>query len=294
MKRFLLFLLLVSLVITIGYLPVTATNDLADEIKEAKILNAYWVGDYQVPAFSSLKRNSFLIEIKFSEDNPSDVQIQNFFTKAGYHFQLKTKGQKSLSAIGYQYGNYKINDQNITGLWLFVDSKEIVNIKTDIPYELIPQKKNKKFRWIIKNKIIFRNLSEVKFSTYKDPITEFLSRGEPFGPKAVETIPFSFVNGFIIINARINNSEKEYRFIVDTGAGSIVIDDEVAAELKLEKKMDGRASDYYDSKAFDIVFIRRLTVGKVGVENCGAIVIDLKLLDDYQVDGLIGYNFLKF
>jgi hypothetical protein len=43
MKRLVLFLLLVSLAITIVYSPAIATNNLANEIKEAKILNALYL-----------------------------------------------------------------------------------------------------------------------------------------------------------------------------------------------------------------------------------------------------------
>ncbi|NLW46941.1 MAG: hypothetical protein GXY86_06360 [Firmicutes bacterium] len=80
MKRLLLFLLIVSLVITIVDSLVIATNNFADEIKEAKILNAYWVGNYQVPGIPHRKNNSFLLTFKFSID-PDGRQFQDLSIK---------------------------------------------------------------------------------------------------------------------------------------------------------------------------------------------------------------------
>lgn len=295
MKKSLLFLLLIGIFLSNSLVMRSyAVNGAGNEIKEATILNAYWVGDYQVPEISPRKKNSFLLEIQFPIDSPGFEQIQKFIVNAGYQFELKAKSEKAMTAYGYEYNYYQVNNQNIWGFWLFIDSKESIGIQKNIPYRLTLKKPNKNYRWIIKDKIIFQNLSEVKFSTFKDPATEMLTNGRPIGSKDAEVIPFHDDDGFIIINGRINNSEKQYRFIVDTGAGVVVISDKVAAELQLEKKMFGRVSDYYATKAVDIVPLNRLTVGEMGVENFGAMVMNIEILNEYQVDGLIGYDFLKF
>lgn len=293
MKRFLLFLLLVSLVITIGYSPAIAINDLADEINEAKILNAYWVGDYQVPGIPPRKNNSFLLIFEFSID-PDGRQFQDFINKAGSQFNLKAKGEKTVSAIGYEMGKYIINGRKLCGLWLYVDNK--VKIKTDLPYELNPKKPNKNYRWIINGPITFINLNEVEFGNYITPKEGVLTQGKPIGLSKEIVVPFSSIANLIFVKVRINDSEKEYRFIVDTGAEFTVIRDQVATELKLEKKSEMTISGLYQygSKPVDIVQIDRLSIGEIAIENCAALVMDFQAIGFIKFDGLIGANFLKF
>ncbi|HEX7715432.1 MAG TPA: aspartyl protease family protein [Bacillota bacterium] len=273
---------------------VLASNKESSEIKEATIVNAYWAGDYQVPDISPRRNNSFMLEIQFPMDNPKPEQIHNFLVKAGYQFQLKAKGEKTLNVLGYECGYYQLSNKNIWGYWFFIDSKEPVSIRTDIPYQLTLKKPNKDYRWMIKGKITFRNLNDVQFSTYKDPGSEILTHGKPWGSMVTATIPFSNTGGLVIVKTRINHSDKEYRFAVDTGAGPIVIDNKLANELGLVKKAEGKVADYFDTKSVSIVSLDRLTVGETGVENCGAVVMSLQVLGGYRVDGLIGYDFLKF
>jgi len=293
-KVWIFFVFLMSLWFSFLGTLVQADNTPIGELKEANIINAYWVGDYKVPDLLPRKANSFLLEIQFLVNNPEGKQVQNFLKQAGNVFQLKAKGEKALTAYGYEYGYFQVNHKNIWGYWLSIDSKESVDIKYHLPYRLTIKKPNRNYRFIIKDPIIFQDLSEIPFSTVKDPGSEILTSGRPSGSKIKVTVPFDLKNGLIIINARINDSEREYRFAVDTGAGTIVIDDKVAAELGLMKKAEGRAADYFGAKNIDIVTLNRLTVGDVGVENCGAIMMSLKVLHGYNVDGVIGYDFLKF
>jgi len=293
MKRLLLFLLIVSLVITIVDSLVIATNNFADEIKEAKILNAYWVGNYQVPGIPHRKNNSFLLTFKFSID-PDGRQFQDFINQAGSQFKLKAKGEKTVSAIGYEIGKYIINGRKICGLWLYVDNK--VNLKTNLPYELNPKKPNKNYRWINNESITFINLSELEFGNYISPKEGVLTQGKPIEFSNEIVLPFSSTANLIFVKTRINDSGEEYRFIVDTGAQYTVISDQVATELKLEKKSEMTISGLYryGSKPVDIVQINRLSIGEIGIENCGALVLDLEAINYLKVDGLIGANFLKF
>src|SRR5690554_7263041 len=48
-------------------------------------------------------------------------------------------------------------------------------------------------------------------------------------------VPFELKDNLIYIKARINGSEKEYDFLLDTGAGVTVIKKSVAEALRLEK-----------------------------------------------------------
>jgi predicted aspartyl protease len=230
---------------------------------------------------------------EFSID-PDGRQFQDFINKAGSQFKLKAKGEKAVSAIGYEIGKYIINGRKLCGLWLSVDNR--VKIKTDLPYELNSKKPNKNYRWIIKGPITFINLSEVEFGNYVTPKEGVLTQGKPIGLSKEIVVPFSSIANLISVKVRINDSEEEYRFIVDTGAEFTVISDQVATELKLEKKSEMTISGLYryGAKPVDIVQIDRLSIGEMAIENCGALVMDLQAIGFLKFDGLIGANFLKF
>ncbi len=69
---------------------------------------------------------------------------------------------------------------------------------------------------------------------------------------------------WIFIDGYVN--EKDYRFLLDTGAGrSSIIADEFTAQFKAEGESDGRG--VFMAKADDLVAIPKLQVGPVAVEN---------------------------
>jgi predicted aspartyl protease len=110
------------------------------------------------------------------------------------------------------------------------------------------------------------------------------------------TVPFESKDGLIYVKVRINESEKEYNFVLDTGAGATVISKNVAESLGLKVESKVNATDATNnSQNVDLVTLKSLKMGEVAVNNCGAIIIDLGNVESYglKFDGCIGTNFLK-
>jgi predicted aspartyl protease len=109
-----------------------------------------------------------------------------------------------------------------------------------------------------------------------------------------DTIPFKFKNGLIIVQVRINN-QKEYDFIFDTGAPTIIWP-ETAQELGLEKgNVSNNASDG-NGQDQHLEFFRTesLSVGKLVYNNMNMATINTmnKELACYANGGILGGNFL--
>ncbi len=108
------------------------------------------------------------------------------------------------------------------------------------------------------------------------------------------TVPFQTFGGHILVKTKINDSPKEYTFLLDSAA-PMVISKRIVNELKIETVPGGTAVDVMKEKrSVDAVHLK-LQVGKVIVENLGSFVDDLKSIESFgfKIDGLLGSNLLK-
>src|SRR5690554_4247265 len=106
-------------------------------------------------------------------------------------------------------------------------------------------------------------------------------------------VPFELKDNLIYIKVRINGSEKEYDFLLDTGAGVTVIKKSVAEALGLEKSSVIQTEDLLgNTKSVDIVTVSSLKFGDINFVNSDAASIDLEPLE-VDFDGVIGNNFLN-
>lgn len=107
-------------------------------------------------------------------------------------------------------------------------------------------------------------------------------------------IPFELKGHPILIKCRLNNSTKEYKFMFDTGAITLVTP-QVANELELqdpiEIELNGTGGE---TEKVNLVQLKNVTVGKSVVENVAAVVVDLEKKHGVKIDGILGSNFLKF
>jgi hypothetical protein len=111
------------------------------------------------------------------------------------------------------------------------------------------------------------------------------------GEKNEYVVPFRQEAHAIIVSVYINGSPKEYNFIFDTGARTI-INIAVADELGIEK---GQRMPTWDPeiKAYSGV-ADRISVGEAGVGDMKLIIFDfLKYAGFYGLDGLIGSDFMS-
>jgi hypothetical protein len=105
-------------------------------------------------------------------------------------------------------------------------------------------------------------------------------------------IPFKNYNGLIYIYPKIN--KKEYSFILDTGALS-VISIELANELGIKYGKDISVKDSQEkSKNSVLTKISNINLGSVGFVNYDVVILDLKeQLGCLDIDGIIGSNMMK-
>jgi len=109
--------------------------------------------------------------------------------------------------------------------------------------------------------------------------------------KTRSVIPFTLKGHPIFIKVRINNSEKKYNFILDTGALTIV-SQQVAQELGLQNVVEVQAGGTGGkSKKINLVQLKSITVGNSGVQNIAAGVVDFSEQLGKDIDGLLGSNF---
>jgi predicted aspartyl protease len=110
-------------------------------------------------------------------------------------------------------------------------------------------------------------------------------------------VPFEFINRLIVVKTKINNSQKEYNFMVDTGAGRTIINKQILQELGNKPSSEIDLSDSTNASQKVGIINLDLTVGRTTVTDCSVgIVDDLDLLDtnNIKTDGIIGNSFLKF
>src|SRR4030043_1474500 len=123
---------------------------------------------------------------------------------------------------------------------------------------------------------------------------KLVSGGESVPNKYTESvIPFTLEGHPILIKARLNNSQKEYIFVFDTGALTM-IRQEVAKELDLPKGIEVEADGTGGkSKTIDLVKLDNVMVGNMEVRDCAAGVTDFSEMFAPNVAGILGSNFFK-
>ena len=94
------------------------------------------------------------------------------------------------------------------------------------------------------------------------------------------------------MNVKINDNPEEYRFILDTGAMTM-IDERIAKKVQLEKENPMPTMD--PSVKIYLTTLKELRVGGMKVENMSIPVTNIQALfgESFEMDGFIGSDFLK-
>ena len=123
-------------------------------------------------------------------------------------------------------------------------------------------------------------------------IKKFMS-GRPIYATNESVIPFSLEGHRIVVKIRINDCNKEYSFMLDTGALTM-IDQRAADELKLKKGME-MPTMKQGEKAF-LTRLDRISLGETAVEDFEIPIMDIARQFDHRLtfDGFIGSDFLRF
>ena len=124
----------------------------------------------------------------------------------------------------------------------------------------------------------------------------YFNSGKPVMEKENSSIPFDLYGHIIFVEVKINDSQKAYNFLFDTGA-LCFIDEKAADELHLEKGMEmptmGEIPKAYLTKS-----PVQISLGDVKVKDLIVPISDfsnfLKSGHGPQMDGFIGSDFLRF
>jgi hypothetical protein len=111
-------------------------------------------------------------------------------------------------------------------------------------------------------------------------------------PAQEESIQADQMVHFLTVKVRINDSQKDLNFMVDTGAIT-VIDQETDKKFTFKDSVtNGIVDSSGNKKDVSLVQVDKISVGSIAVRDCAAAVIDLKKLSP-KIDGILGSNFLK-
>ena len=117
--------------------------------------------------------------------------------------------------------------------------------------------------------------------------------GEPMQLGSDTVVEAYMTAHFLTVKVKINDSKKEYNFLVDTGSLT-VIDKNVVRELNLNDFVQIKTNDSAgNSKNVSFVELDQINVGDVVVGGCGVGVIDLGKFGK-DIDGILGSNFLQY
>ena len=123
---------------------------------------------------------------------------------------------------------------------------------------------------------------------------KILSQGSVKQDQFNVEIPFEYRLGLIILKASIH--EKEYDFVLDTGAPN-VISERLAQELQLVGTIKTKVGDSQGKESsLKLTTINQLEIGGISFENIGTVIADLDQSNEIAclgVDGFIGANLMS-
>lgn len=110
-------------------------------------------------------------------------------------------------------------------------------------------------------------------------------------------VPFELNGNMILVKGRINDSGRDYTFILDTAALTVIGKD-VANDLGLAEEVEVEMRDSAEGKEdVHLSRLKSLTLGGFKADGISAAVFDLgriRRMTGVRVDGIIGSNFLRF
>ena len=126
-------------------------------------------------------------------------------------------------------------------------------------------------------------------------IDKVLKQGKVLQEDYKTTIPFIYVNGWIVIEVEIEN--KAYNFILDTGHSNLITT-ELAAELNSKVLGAEKMSDVNNTQnTTEYTKIDTIKIGNIDFQNTISSIVDLnsnmKSVRCSDIDGLIGSNLMR-
>lgn len=123
------------------------------------------------------------------------------------------------------------------------------------------------------------------------------SKGSILANDFFHGVEFEIRKGLVVVQAKINNSEKSYEFIFDTGAYSSIISRELAEQLDLLPKASRKTGDSRGNiREMEVVLLKNIDLNGLQIRNIAAGIIDFPENSPIQCiakDGIIGANLIR-
>ncbi len=120
------------------------------DLKELKVLGAYWDGDSYLEGLKPKKRNSFFIETDWDREYFSFSVLDPFLDKAGPEFELVKDEKTRITARLYEGNCYHTSKgKELCGFWVTIYDKKYTQIDRGVPYKLVPKKQDGECKWVM-------------------------------------------------------------------------------------------------------------------------------------------------
>lgn len=134
--------------------------------------------------------------------------------------------------------------------------------------------------------LVFNSCTQIEM------IQKFKS-GEPVFGRDISIIPIKLMEHKILVSVKLNESKKDFNFLLDTGALTFV-SQKTANELNLKK-----GAEMPTMKKAEYAYLTKLdsiTLGEMQIKNFVIPIMDIQTVFDSSltVDGFIGSDFLRF
>ena len=122
-------------------------------------------------------------------------------------------------------------------------------------------------------------------------LLSLLKKESVINSQYIEKIPFEYSMGIIIVKANINEGKQDYRFILDSAAGSCIISKQIFHDNNLEVLAKGQISTGRQKENVDYTVLDSLHLGTIVFKEIPAAIKDLNsspIFNCMGVDGIIG------
>lgn len=143
--------------------------------------------------------------------------------------------------------------------------------------------------------IIFLSVFNIYTNAQANKMLDWATKGTVTNKNYNSEIPFRYVDGYIFV--AINQNNKTYNFLFDTGAEAVVIDQAIINEFKFTPFSTSTISGPVITNAsVNTIILSSFSVSNVEFKNIGAVAIDFGFAKKKfceKVDGIIGSTLLK-
>lgn len=124
-----------------------------------------------------------------------------------------------------------------------------------------------------------------------------ISSGVSSAEKPVATLPFKLVGNTVLIEVKLNEHQRPFNFVFDTGASATVFDKREARTLKLEPDFSaGVEGASGDSRSFEMCLNQKISIQDHTLEGVNLVLTDLKVVSKFigrPIAGIVGSDLLR-